>query len=152
MLPGLRSDLLARPPASSSVAVRPSKFPLASFCHLPLRLSCPHVPRQPAFLPSPTSSSRPPAPRPVPYCCPRVIRSCPVPLDLALSVAVVRDKRYNKSEKKKEESKKKNSNRRHTCRACLPPCPFPRCHRSRPARLLLYSTEKEIIGKERRII
>ena len=103
MLPGLRSDLLARLPASSSAAVRPSKFPLASFRHLPLRLSCPYVPRHPVFLPSPTSSSRPPAPRPIPHCCRRVVPSCPVPLGLAPSVAVVRDKRDNKSEKKKRE-------------------------------------------------
>ena len=64
MLPGLRSDLLARPSASSSADVRPSKFSLASFRHLRPRLSCHHVPREPAFLPSPASSSRPPAPRP----------------------------------------------------------------------------------------
>ena len=111
MLPGLRSDLLARPPASYSAAVCPSKFPLASFCHLPLCLSCPHVPNQPAFLPSPTSSSRPPAPRPVPRCCPRVVPSCSVPLGLTPSIAVVRDKRDNKSEKKKR-GERENSNKR----------------------------------------
>ena len=58
MLPGLRSDLVARPPASSSAAIRPSKFLLASFGRLTLQLSCSHVPRQSAFLPSLTSFAR----------------------------------------------------------------------------------------------
>ena len=56
MFPGLRTDLLAHSPTSSSAAVRPSKFPLASFRHLLLRLSCPHVLRQHVFLTSPPSS------------------------------------------------------------------------------------------------
>ena len=106
MLPGLRSDLLARPSASSSAAVRPSKFPLASFRHLPLRLSCPHVPRQPAFLPSPTSSSRPPAPLSVPHCC--RCPSCLVPLGPAPSVAVVFDKRDSKRNTRINEESRKN--------------------------------------------
>ena len=118
MLPGLRSDLLARPSASSSAAVRPSKFPLASFCHLPLRLSCPHVLRQPAFFPSSTSSSRPPSSlllppppvrlSPVLSCiavAARVVSFCPIILGPAPapSVAVVCDKSDSKSEKKKRE-------------------------------------------------
>ena len=64
MLPGLRSGLTHRPPASSSAAVRSLKFPLASYGRLPLRLSHPNVPHQPIFLPSPISSSRPRAPVP----------------------------------------------------------------------------------------
>ena len=105
MLLGLRSDLLACPLVSSSAAVRPSKFLLASFGRLRSSAlhSYSHVPRQPTFpVPSPTSRTTssylllPPAcPKtPVSHCCPRSTR--PVP-----SVDVVRDKRDNKSEKKK---------------------------------------------------
>ena len=158
MLPGLRSDLLARPSASSSDAVRPSKFPLASFRHLPLRLSCPQAPRQSAFLPSPISSFRPSSPHPVPShiaIAARVVPSCPIPLGPAPSVATVCDKRDSKSEKKKKESRKKNNNRRRrTCRACLSPrvpsdvAIAAHVGLARPGRLLLYSTEKEVIGKE----
>ena len=83
MLPGLQPDLPTRPPALSSVAVRPSQFRLAPFCRLPLRLSFPHDPRQPTFPPFPTSSSRLPAPpapsRSVPRSSRRNLAACPRP-------------------------------------------------------------------------
>ena len=99
MLPGLRSDLLARLSALSSAAVRPSKFPLTSFCHLPLRLSCPHVPREPAFPPFSYLLFPPACPLSRPVAA-RVVPSFPVPLGPAPSVAVVCDKRDSKGEKK----------------------------------------------------
>ena len=104
MLPGLRSDLLARPSASPSVAVRPSKFQPVSFRHLPLRLRFSQVPRLPTFLPSPISSSRPSSSRPVPPridIAARLVPSCPIPFGPAPSVAAVCNKRDSKSEKKK---------------------------------------------------
>ena len=118
MLPGLRSDLPARPPAPSSAVVRPSKFPIASFGPLPLRLRCPYVPRQPAFLPCPTSSSRPPIPCPIPHCCrrpfrpipPRRTNSHPVPPVLV----VYGKKEITQVRRRKEHSRKNNNDRIHT--------------------------------------
>ena len=102
MLTSLRSDLTACPSASSSVAVRPSKLDRSH----PL-VTCPSasaVPMFPASLPSYLLLPPPPARLPLsrPHCCRRPC--CPVlsvPLGLTPSVAVVHDKRDNKSEKKK---------------------------------------------------
>ena len=126
MLPDLRPDLPVRPPVLPSAAVRLTKF-LFVFCGGPsLRFSCPHVPRQPAFLPSSTSSSRPPTPRPVPRCCCLPHRSRPTRPCLVPPVVIVQEREI-KGRRRKEESRKKNNNRRRTCHACLPPLP------SRPA-------------------
>ena len=135
MLPGLRPDLPARSPAPSSAAICPSKLALASFGRLPLHLSCPHVPRQLTFLPSPTSSSHPSAPRCIlRYCC----RPClfpPVLPDLAPPVVAFRRKGIITARRRKEESRKKTVTEDVTAvPACLPPRPVPsrpvwRCHR-----------------------
>ena len=104
MLLGLRSDLLAHPPALSSAAVRPSKLD-----QLQPLVTCPSTSAVPMFLASPpffllSYLLLPSAcPCPASHCCPRAVPSCPVPLGLVSSVAVVRDKRYDKSEKKKRE-------------------------------------------------
>jgi len=88
---------------------RPRLLPLSAL-KVPTRiLSSPAPPPQlsPCSPASPPSSLLlPPPPArlpPVPHCCRRVVPSCPVPLGLASSVAVVCDKRDNKSEKKKRE-------------------------------------------------
>ena len=141
MLPGIRSVLLACQLASSSVAVRPSKFPLASFRHLLLRLSLMFPARQPSSLLLLTSSSRPPAPRPVLHCCRHP--SCPVPLDPASSVAVVYDKRDRKRMIRITEESRKDKNKRIRTRWPRPSVrrfPF-------VTRLWLYLSEKKYSEK-----
>ena len=105
MLPGLRSDLSAHTPSAvSSVTVRPSKLdrshPLVAYPSASAVPMFPAIP--PSYLLLCTSSSRLSASRLVRIAvAARVALSCPVPLGSVPFVAVVRDKRDNKSEKKK---------------------------------------------------
>ena len=103
MLPGLRSDLTARPPASSSAAVRPSNLnrsdPLVTCLSVSDVPMFPDSPPSYIFLPPPPARL-PPDPSAL-LLLPVLSRPVPPIFGPVLSVAVVRDKRDNKSETKK---------------------------------------------------
>ena len=108
MLPGPCPDLPARVLALSSAAVCPSTFPLASFGHLSLCLSCPHVPWQPAILTPPTSFSRP-----------YVIVPSHVAVATCVGLRDNRKRRRARKQKRRGERRTKND-RRCTCWPGLP--------------------------------
>ena len=102
MLPGLRPDLPVRPPALSFAAVRPSEFRSHSLVACPSASAIPMFPTSPPsylLLPPPPARLTP-VPSGIAFAA-SVVPSCHGPLGPTLSVAVVCNKRDNKSEKKK---------------------------------------------------